>query len=87
MIALDTLTKRAKHRLQESASRLDRAARLVHWVRSLSQADGDLGYTVEGTVCGCRDYEFAPAHRCKHVLAVMLATRLCQVGIALPRAA
>jgi hypothetical protein len=80
----------AKLKLPESNGRVEMAGSLV-LMGDVSGPD-DAGawqvgscsdpakvYHVQGTTCDCHDWERAPQHRCKHLLAVMIVIRVREV--------
>src|SRR4030095_4444783 len=83
--AVDEIADKARTKLPESASRIDRAVKLVlagdvHLpadgsARVASQSQGTVAYHVVHGHCDCRDYDKAPRQLCKHRLAFGLARR------------
>jgi hypothetical protein len=83
--AVEEIADKARAKLPESASRIDRAVKLVlagdvHLpadgsARVASQSQGTVAYHVVHGHCDCRDYDKAPRQLCKHRLAFGLARR------------
>lgn len=83
--AVAEIAEKARAKLPESASRVDRAVKLVlagdvHLqadgsAQVASQSQGTAAYHVVNGTCTCRDYDKAPGQLCKHRLAFGLARR------------
>jgi hypothetical protein len=83
--AVAEIADKARAKLPESASRVDRAVKLVlagdvHLqadgsAHVASQSQGTAAYHVVNGTCPCRDYDKAPGQLCKHRLAFGLARR------------
>jgi hypothetical protein len=83
--AVAEIADKARAKLPESVSRVDRAVKLVlagdvhlqadGTAHVASQSQGTAAYHVVNGTCTCRDYDKAPGQLCKHRLAFGLARR------------
>ena len=83
--AVAEIAEKARTKLPESASRVDRAVKLVlagdvelladGTAKVASQSNGSTAYHVVNGHCDCRDYEKAPHQFCKHRLSAAIARR------------
>jgi len=83
--AVAEIADKARAKLPESASRVDRAVKLVlagdvelladGTAKVASQSNGTSAYHVVNGHCDCRDYDKAPHQFCKHRLGAAIARR------------